>query len=83
MSRVTPATVTLLLFVAFLLAGAAALAAAAVIMGALIVDASQGDAGALGVIAAGAMTGTLASFIVHEITMAAPGVVRDLSRRRI
>ncbi|MEQ1649711.1 MAG: hypothetical protein ABL898_14095 [Hyphomicrobiaceae bacterium] len=83
MRRLSSSSQTLLLFLAFVLAGASALAASALILGGLIVEAGDGLAGPLAVIAAGALTGTLASFVIHEITLVAPGIVRALSRRRV
>ena len=82
MSRLSPASQTLLLFLAFLLAGAAALAASAVLMGRLIVDAGDGDATIAAVVTAGALVGTLASYVVHEVTALAPGVVRAVTQQR-
>ena len=81
MFRLSSSRVTVLLFVAFVIAGGAALAAATLILGALIVAASEGGSGPVGVIAAGALTGVLAAAVVHQISAVAPGVARILVRQ--
>ena len=68
------------LFVGFLGAGSIALAAAYLVFGRLIIDASAGEAGAVLVIAGGALVGTLTAFVIHEIGNVLPGVMARLSR---
>jgi hypothetical protein len=68
------------LFTAFLTAGAIALAAAFLILVQMITSASEVAHGALYVIAAGALVGTLTAFVIHEIAEILPGVMAHLHR---
>ena len=82
MFRVSAANLTLLIFIAFLLAGASALAATAVLFSGAITDAVEGVTGPVPVIVLGALIGTLSAYIVHEITALVPGIVRVVTRSR-
>lgn len=82
MLRTSPRTFTFVLFALFVVAGAIALAASTIIMGTLIVAASEGASTPFAVICGGALVGVLAAMIVHEIGMVAPRVARELGRRR-
>jgi len=72
--------VTGVLFGVFLLSGALALAAAYIVLGRIIVDASEGESGAALVIAGGALVGTLTAFVIHEVGQVLPGVMARLHR---
>ena len=72
--------VTGLIFVAFITAAAAAMAAAYLILGRMIIDAGSGDGGPLFVIAGGALVGTLTAYVIHEIGNVLPSVMARLHR---